>query len=275
MLHHKVKSHYKSKPSIPNQNPYTAHGEIVFGKTLHTVPTAIGIEIEIERVTKLTAMSFWRAEADGSLRDDGWEFITPPLEGPNVYYAVEEFYNKFLKDNTNAHFTHRCSIHVHLNVSNLTVGQLRALYATYMTLEDLFFKLVAPERKGNSYCYPVSDAFLSWEELSPDHLSEAYKYMAVNPHHLRDYGTIEFRHHGGTKEKKELMNWIDTITQLYKFVTLVEPEEIEKMIMGLNTTSKYYDFCLQALGSKFQQFNNVSLYDAMRNNVTTAKVFLS
>lgn len=274
MLDLQVKSQYGCRPRIPSQTDIYRNMKVIYGTIPdYSTPTEVGIEVELEQIKNPAPIHLWQAIKDGSLKDAGMEYVSIPVKDQNLVYAIEDMGNVY-KANPDCVFSHRCSIHVHINVSRLTVGQLRALIATYLVVEGLFFKLVDPIREGNSYCYPMADMCLTWERLTPGNLSDQFKYCALNPHHLRDFGTLEFRHHGGTKDKTELLNWVETILQLYRFVEKYNPFEIETSINNLNTVSHYSDFCKDVFEKKFSQFNDVVLYKYLRNNVTAAKVFI-
>lgn len=276
MLDLSVKKHYGCMPQIPGLSHLLPELKKAFGEVEgFKTPTEVGIEIEVEKQTIPANCLLWKAVEDGSLKDAGKEYVSVPIKDEFVIYAIEEYDRIILKMNPKTEFSHRCSIHVHINASKLTVGQLRALIATYLSTESLFFALVGPDRVGNSYCYPLSDIAPQWTHFQPEFLSEHYKYAALNPHHLRDFGTLEFRHHGGTKDKKELLNWIETILQLYRFVESKNPMEVEEQIKQLNTVSNYFEFIKEVFGKKSQQFAGMRLYDMLRTNVTAAKVFLA
>ena len=275
MLDLSVKKAYGSHPGIGDLSPLapklkSTYGDVSGFKT----PTYVGIEVEMEKQTLPAATYLWKCIEDGSLKDVGKEYISLPLKDEFVIYALEEYEKGILKYNPKTEFSHRCSIHVHMDVTKLTVGQLRALMATYLATENLFFALVQDHRIGNSYCYPLMDLCPVWEQFLPEELSENYKYAALNPHHLRDFGTLEFRQHGGTKDKKEILNWIETILQLYRFVESKNPLEVAAQINQLNTVSNYFEFIQEVFGKKANQFAGMRLYPMLRTNVTAAKVFL-
>lgn len=278
MLDLSVKQAYKSKPAIKKEQIQYATEAIKLSLgpiPPYLTPTTIGIEVEIEKLFEIPhALFLWSLTEDGSLRDNGYEFVSVPLKDDQVLCAIEEL-TKIYKNNPKSTFSHRCSIHVHMDVTKLTVGQLRTLIATYICVEDLMFSLVSPSRQGNSYCYPLSDTACTWEDFQPGEISEKYKYCALNPHHLRDFGTLEFRHHGGTKQKVELINWIETILHFYRYVEQTPHEKVEETIMKLNTVSNYREFCKSVFKDHFTQFMHFDLFKAMRENVSNAKLFLS
>ena len=237
MLDLSVKKAYGSHPEIMDLSPLgpklkASYGDVSGFKT----PTYVGIEVEMEKQTLPAATYLWKCIEDGSLKDVGKEYVSLPLKDEFVIYALEEYEKGILKYNPKTEFSHRCSIHVHMDVTKLTVGQLRALMATYLATENLFFALVQDHRIGNSYCYPLMDLC--------------------------------------TKDKKEILNWIETILQLYKFVGSKNPLEVTAQINQLNTVSNYFEFIQEVFGKKANQFAGMRLYPMLRTNVTAAKVFL-
>lgn len=233
--------------------------------------TEIGIEIELEKINQHPNLHYWKYVEDGSLKEEGVELVSFPMSGSVAAFAIEE-YMAFLNVNKKATFSHRCSIHVHINVSKLKLAELRLLIATYLCTEQLLFSLVAPYRNNYSYCYSLADTLVTWKDLHPNSLDEQFKYASLNPHHLVDFGTLEFRHHQGTKSSKELIAWIHTICRLFKTIKENDLVELEEKIKKLNTISNYYEFCKLV----FKEYLplEVDLYNKMRDNVSAAKLFL-
>jgi hypothetical protein len=273
-----VKEAYGSAPAYLQPDDYMAyfnHLKLKYpNPPEYKTPTHIGIEVEIEKVQKGVPVMMWRADKDGSLRDGGVEFISKPLKDELLILGIQELYDDLWAINKKADFSHRCSIHVHMDVTKLKLNQLKVLIATYICLEELFFSLVQAHRKANSFCFPLQDALLKWEDMNPHNLDAHFKYCALNPHHLRDYGTIEFRHHGGTKDKAVLLQWIETILQLYHYVNKRSVDEITSTIKKLNTISNYNDFARDVLEHRFEPFMDIDLHKLMRNGVAAAKIFL-
>src|SRR5690606_20552787 len=133
----------------------------------------------------------WRVIPDNSLRN-GIELVSYPLKGKSLYYALADLH-RFFHKNQKANFSHRCSMHVHMNVSDVTYEQLLVMTAFYLTVEGIFFDTFFRTRKGNNYCYPLVATQLEQSDLEKGQLSrDVWKYAAVNMYHLRDYGTMEF-----------------------------------------------------------------------------------
>lgn len=191
----------------------------------------VGIELEIERFHCNPGSNigrdearFWTRTGDDSLKDSGIELISTPVQGPNIDYALLELEDILTKQTKQVHyFNHRCSMHVHINVSNLEMGQLHKLYVTYAMLEPYFFAWCDKDRRNNTFCVPLYIQQANWESLfvnlNTKESKRALKYLALANNHLEDYGTIEFRHMHGTKDMKLIRRWITMIQKLFKYAT--------------------------------------------------------
>lgn len=229
----------------------------------------IGIEVEVENIPFPTEdYRFWTYTKDGSLKISGVEFISMPLAGRCIDYALAEF--KDILSNRNCLWSHRTSIHVHNNVDNLTVGQLHAFVSTYAVLEELFFSLVADHRKGNPYCYHLTDTNPRRVELG---MYEA-KYCAFNVGNcLREHNTVEFRHMQGTQDFKQIRRWIQLIVKLHYYISKNDPDEVVKRIFNLNTVSDYGAFVHDVFKSSAVLFRSLDLQRLMEEGVAWAKVY--
>ena len=275
MLNSSVKEIFGCKPQIPGQLALKTKMAETWGPIAsYKTPTEVGIEIEIEKITNYGKLFLFKVDKDGSLKDNGFEFISCPLKDENVLYAMKEYEEAVVLASPTATFSHRCSVHVHINVSKLSMGQLRALIATYLVVEPYFFFLCEDHRAGNSYCYPLGDTGITWDMIDPNIVTKDFKYAALNVHHLHDYGTLEFRQFGGSLDSKKILNWIETVLCLYKFVEKFSLEEIEKDIRGLNTISNYSAFVISVFQNKYPQFDGMNHHKVMRNTVLASKVFL-
>ena len=110
--------------------------------------TYIGIEVETENVKRFNQHSpYWRMIEDGSLRNSGREFITPPIRAWRVEHALVQLFDHEL--NSDIEFSERTSIHIHMNVRTLTVPQLETLIMAYLVFEKVLFNYVGNDRYSN------------------------------------------------------------------------------------------------------------------------------
>lgn len=261
------KSHlYVAVPRL--ETAISQFGEIktFFGK----YKNPIGIEIEIENAYPPEKnLLFWSWTHDGSLKIEGIEFVSIPLSGHCVDYALHEISPTVT--NTDNLWSHRTSIHIHQNVSDFNIEKLTTLVGLYAVFEDLFFSFVDQKRKGNNYCYPLTDTspkLLNWGD-------ENLKYCALNfGNSLKSYNTIEYRHLHGTGSMKTIRRWIQLIVKLHHYVDTHDPKEIRNKIKELSYTSQYRKFLSEIFGVTSSLFDGLSLEEAMNRCVVWAKMYL-
>jgi hypothetical protein len=230
----------------------------------------IGIEVEVERapVFKNPAL-FWTRSSDGSLKIEGAEFISIPLSGRCIDYALEEL--RPLITEPTCLWSHRTSIHVHLNVNTFTIEQVKLLAALYACFEDLFFFFVEDLRKGNNYCYHLTD--INPETLRVGNTDQ--KYCAFNMgNSIIEHNTVEFRHMHGTGDLKAIRRWIQLIVKLHHYVDQHSCKQIQQQIMSLNYTSAYQQLVSNVFGATARFFDKVDFQTMMEENVFWAKLYL-
>lgn len=227
----------------------------------------IGIEIEVENRGNIHDYLYWNADDDGSLKHRGVEFISKPISGHNIDYALHER-KLIFKEHHDWLWSHRCSIHVHSYVGNMSMHRLYLLVALYAIYEPVFFSLVDPLRKANPYCYPI-------QEVNPDHYGvgdTSGKYCALNVGTgIRQYNTIEFRHMHGTDDEKTIRRWIQLIVKLVKYSGT---KNLENEILNLNTVSNYDQLTYKIFGGNANLFRNYDLKKFLENGVLWSKIYL-
>jgi hypothetical protein len=182
----------------------------------------IGVEYEVESVKQwdeavLTDRGI-RWVKDGSLRNNGLEFITQP---ETKVVSLLTFKRLFENVRLGAEpFSPRTSIHIHMNVAAMEESNFLSMLYTYAALEPVFFKYVGPVRLHNIHCVPLRDTYLSkyYKHHQAAFLAQKWhKYTALNIRPLMEQGSIEFRHMYGTKDPQSFMDWVDMIESLYNW----------------------------------------------------------
>lgn len=215
----------------------------------------VGVEIEVENIheyIKGDIAGFWKQKSDNSLRDGGTEFISSPMRGKDITKSLI-LINQWLSER-NPSFSHRTSVHVHLDCTDLSVEQLKSILLLYIYFEVLLFKFISPERLYNNYCVPILKtpqtitdiATLFSETINTDVVQRAFnnwhKYQALNLKRLNDLGTLEFRHCEGTANYKFILKWIKIIQCLKRaaishpfsyFATTIEKISSPMPLIGL------------------------------------------
>lgn len=202
-----------------------------------------GVELEIENVPNWPDMVVpgITSVADGSLRNNGREFITNPMSYSNLAYCLDMFFtkNKLTKDN----YSERCSIHVHTNCLDLTMDQIKTVLFLYQMCEKVLYSWVDPERYDNIFCVPWSQTNITYQSLSekvdPSTWKAWRKYTGLNLLPLYEHGTIEWRHMSGHSDVKKILEWCQIIGCMFSYALEHSLEEVRTQLLELNTNSQY------------------------------------
>ncbi len=233
----------------------------------------IGIEVEVEGFSQEKwpqKCIYWNLDKDGSLKDHGAELISTPVAGKNIDYALRELANG-MKDQR-PRWSHRCSVHIHINVRAWSFEQLRSLIGLYAVFENLFFSLVPEDRRANGFAYPLTDIMpqdvrFGWDEG---------KYCALNVGScIAKFGTVEFRHMAGTADPITLRRWIQLIVKLHSYVKKQGAEAVERTVTGLNTNSEYQALLTNVFGATAQIFPPTVLQNSMEEGVLWSKIYFA
>jgi hypothetical protein len=218
-----------------------------------------GVELEIEN----TQGSDWviegmHGEEDGSLRNNGYEYITTPMTFSHLAYCLQRFFAHSRVDDVN--YSDRCSVHVHANCVDLTVDQLSTVVMLYQTFEKILFEFIGNDRDKNIFCVPWSETQLNYGAVSriangSFEPRQWQKYTALNLIPLRTLGTIEFRHMAGTSDLDRILRWCNLIGCLFYFASENEFAKVKEEIIKLNTNSFYRLF----LEKVFTRWSNLLL----------------
>ena len=244
-------------------------------------PTAlVGIEIEIEKMYNGAAPThYWNQKPDGSLRDCGMEFASIPLRGYQVPYALEHLFKEIKERGNKYHFSPRTSVHVHLNVRDMTWDQIKSLTLLYAIFEKHFFAIAGTKREESIFCVPLyKTAELQYLRDLPNYCYTWHKYSAINlgtilgNDDVSRMGTIEFRHLYGTDDINIIINWINNIMCLRQACIKYSYDELFERIMHMNTTSEY----IQMYEQVFKEYANtrVMVHKDFDSCITQAKLNL-
>ena len=195
----------------------------------------VGLEFEVEQVEDyvnfLKAFPDLHFEPDHSLRDNGMEFITPPVsieEAVKTHKGLVSLVKFAQKEKA---FSFRTSTHVHVNFLDVNDDKVKQFIYLYSILEPYYFDFVSKDRQNNIFCVPLFSTTQSrnygkqLKELCLDGSSEGgtfrpqswHKYAAFNILPLARQGTIEFRHLEGTPDSAKVEQWLKMIKALYDF----------------------------------------------------------
>ena len=138
---------------------------------------------------------YWVIKPDGSC---GMELCSPIYKG---WYGLNKICQvaDTLKNNK-VKADYRCSLHMHVDVSDLLVSEIANIIAYWIKCELVFMDAFTDLRKNNRYCQciGVSDWIQSDTEITPEELVKLFglqKYITINTYHYNKgkRPTVEFR----------------------------------------------------------------------------------
>lgn len=207
----------------------------------------VGIEVEVEnyrvRHQQADASKLWSTHQDGSLRNNGVEFVSLPVDGVNILKAVNALWDNM----PDYSFSQRTSVHVHVNIRKLSYEQLAGLLAIYCVVEPLLFDFVGRGRQRNIFCIPVTETgypdkwLMDISKGKGSVFGQWEKYSAVNLSRFAELGTIEFRQMHGTRDKEKILTWLEILSCLYQYAVAHPFEEVINKLTAANHYSEVTD----------------------------------
>ncbi len=154
----------------------------------------------------------WVVKPDGSC---GFEVCTPVSKGEHGIRRLTEVIDAIL--DSPAQMDQRCSVHVHVELSDLDMDQIASVVAWWIKCEAVFLDSVPPWRKKNRFCQfiGISNLFEHDVDYSSTTLVRKIgncKYYTLNTFHMIEGKrcTIEFRilEEKGCWDAEMTSNWI-------------------------------------------------------------------
>ena len=218
----------------------------------------VGIEIEMEGrgLPRVNVDPYWSYHQAGSLRgEENAEYVlTRPVNRKLVPEALESLF-AFLKtqgavirqDSPNT------SVHVHLNMQDMTLKRVYTLACLWYILESLLMEWCGSERSGNLFCLRASDAETQLQRLASAvrygryadlNDQDGLRYAALNYTALGKFGSLEFRGLAGVYDPKVIETWVrmllslkdfsekyDNPTEIIQEFSRTGPEEFLKLVL--------------------------------------------
>jgi hypothetical protein len=222
----------------------------------------IGIEVEVENVPRFNEdlNNFgWQLHDDSSLRNSGREFVSFPLRGQQIPLALELLFKHVFRPGYE--FSKRTSVHIHMNVRNLTPTQITAIVCLFTVFEKVLYRFVGHDRDKNIFCVPLQQTLISNALL--DAMSNGfknhrwYKYSGLNLLPVYTQGSIEFRQLYGTDNTELICTWINLLQRIRSYAAENSLDQILEEIKALNTNSQY-DFFVQKVFATEMRFLDLS-----------------
>lgn len=201
----------------------------VLGKPL--IDGLFGVEVECEGENLFPINTrYWRTESDGSLRgqypNQACEWVMKkPLSFDATVVALKHLLNAQKEAKFN--FSIRTSVHVHVNVLDLTWDEYMCMVYLYMLLEEPMMRKCGNTRIANRFCLRVQDAegILDTMEYLMNVGDQGIRnvhgdnvrYAALNIAATGKYGSLEFRGMEGNLDIPRLTEWLSAINSLKEF----------------------------------------------------------
>lgn len=193
---------------------------------LDKVDGDLGIEIEVEgHNLPHVADKYWVTKDDHSLRG-GLEYVFATPRPLKQVPTILKLLNKtFEAHGARPDFSFRTSVHVHLNVQQLTYDQILNIMYTYLLVEGAMFNFCDERRSCNRFCLRLQDA----EGILPilknmcsardkDGLraipADRIRYFGLNLEALSKFGSVEFRSLEGTIDTERITRWCKMIVSI-------------------------------------------------------------
>lgn len=124
-------------------------------------------KFQITSLTEFPEYSMWQITTDSSLRalrdEDpaGYIFSYTNMEiiscvlSEDGLAEIDRVYRK-MRSSMRMHVNRTCGLHVHVGVGHLDLLQIKKLVTVLIAFEPFLFHLVAPGRKENQFCVPLT-----------------------------------------------------------------------------------------------------------------------
>jgi len=193
---------------------------------------------------------FWSPVLDGSLRN-GIEFISAhPMTEDELSEGIDLLWDKLEAVNPTPKHTPRTSIHIHTNVSDLTLQHAGAFLFIWAVVEEVITKQMTP-RWLNNFCYSFVKARGAIDTIinllnDDNHVALRWKYTALNVLPIVDKGTLEMRIFPFSINRDEIKTFVKVPAGIRKFVSEFDAASMVKWVM--DTADKLADGKMNAKG---------------------------
>ena len=219
----------------------------------------------------------WKVITDSSC---GYELVSPILKGRQGLAQLEKACEALRE--AGAQVNRKCGLHVHHDINDFEVKDIKNLFATYIKFEEVIDTFVPNSRRENNnrFCKSLSicgmDKNTTLKELQKtktiNDIASLFntRYLKLNFQSYLKYGTVEFRQHSGTIEFDKIYNWIILTQQM------VNNSKIRKVNFKYsdkwNTMSYFTDVLnmTKAKGAADEVYNTLKWYRARAKQLAAA-----
>lgn len=250
----------------------------------------MGIEIELEEVNNypdVESSTLWSLTSDGSLR--GRHSVEYVLSRPMASYSLDKALKYLPTKIKGFEPSERTSLHLHINVRDLTIAQLNSFIMIYLMIEPLLFNQLPKERKESIFCLPLHKTVPTCRAIANSIRARLNgrnvgRNSALNFNAVQKFGTLELRVFQATIDPEEIILYIRLLQQLKLLATELDqdsrqelldmvcrdglswvnhmfPEDVASYLLGNNS-----DLCMLIRGTRAAQSYNLMRITASPNS---------
>ena len=207
--------------------------------------TYVGVELEFSNVASGDRLFYWTWHSDGSVRGErpGELVLRAPASPLTFDEAVNEYRDKVMDK---VRINDSCGMHVHIDVCDLTMEELRGVLLFYSVLERTIYKYCGSGRDNNNFCVPLWEC---WNKVDLFGKSFAVdnnlRYCGLNLAAIRKFGSIEFRMHPGVVSAHKMASWVGLCARIKEYGRTCTVESLYNLLQGSSSRS----FLADTLGS--------------------------
>tara|TARA_R100000005_G_C4997125_1_gene203889 strand:+ start:1650 stop:2672 length:1023 start_codon:yes stop_codon:yes gene_type:complete len=171
----------------------------------------LGVDCQRESYNHRT-QPHWKIVTDSSLsgRDAG-EVVSPKLQGQEGFEQLKKVCRAM--NRVGAQVNRTCGLHVHLNSTDMTVGQIVNVFDRYADAESEIDAMMPASRRNSRWCANCVKGTFQNRTTKERVANGLGRYHKVNLTNIAERGSIEFRQHSGTTEFEKIANWISILMQ--------------------------------------------------------------
>ena len=237
-----------------------------------------GVELEIEGENLPDHLpAAWCLTQDGSLRGNfptqAAEYVMiKPMSLASANLNIKRLTDHLQEVGAKPLFSHRTSLHVHVNCQELTWDEYSAFLYTSLLMERVLLNFCGQSRVGNRFCLRVTDAEGYLDDLrrlfktgfryfiTGGGNANKIKYSSINVAPSKEYGSVEFRGMRGTVDRQVITAWIEALNAIRSYAVALGSVEAVHSSFIKDDINK---FISDVLGAAYKDLS----YKGMENDV--------
>jgi hypothetical protein len=167
-----------------------------------------GIDVVDRYAYASTNGSKWELKYDSSVRGEHLELVSPKLRGEAGLRQLETVCAAL--NSVGATVDSSAGLHVHHDMRNMDVDQIRTQVVAFVERQDLVWRMVAPSRRDNHYCggWASNQVSALLRARNLREIGSVGPRGNINLHAYPRHGSVEMRCHAGTTNFNKIRAWI-------------------------------------------------------------------